>query len=51
MKMKKCDVPIGELHMYYLDKQYNISALDFNQPQKLYDYGKYYNHKKLKYCD
>jgi predicted patatin/cPLA2 family phospholipase len=51
MKRKKCDYVNGQINVYYLDKQHNISILDFNRVQDLYDYGKNYKYKKFDYCD
>lgn len=51
MTRKKCDYVNGQINVYYLDKQHNISILDFNRVQDLYDYGKNYKYKKFNYCD
>ena len=51
MKKKKCDNVNGQINVYYLDKQHNISILDFNRVRELYDYGKTYKYKKFDYCD
>lgn len=50
MKFNNCKEKYGEINIYYVDKQNNITILNFNKPKELYEYGKNYSTIKLDYC-